>query len=122
MDVAARCAQISAKVPREHTTWELEAEHLDEARAMLRTLPVFEIPEAGLIYRLSSIFTKLQAAAKVARARERPRKKRVRDAGAGIIMVPHDLCLEAIVKVTSLLVACIGKHEAKQETLPRSIA
>ncbi|WP_429336798.1 hypothetical protein [Paraburkholderia atlantica] len=115
IDVAAQCHETAAKVNREHTTWELEAEHLEGARAMLTALPVFEIPHSGLVYRISKICVKLQAAAKVARAMETPREKRVRDAVAGIIMVPHDLCLEAIVEVTDLLVSCVGKHEAEQD-------
>jgi len=96
------CAYLP-KVHREHTTGKLEAEHLDEPRAMLRALPVFETPQAGLVFRMSSICTEGQAAAKVARAMETPRERRVRDAVAGIITVPYDLCLEAIVEVTDLL-------------------
>jgi hypothetical protein len=115
MEVAQRCQTAAAKVHKEHVTWELEQTHLQEARAMLTGLPVFAIPDAGLVMRIATISTQLQAAASVAQAMNSPRPKPVRDHVASILMAPHDQCLEAIVEVTNLLVKCCTQAELESD-------
>jgi hypothetical protein len=115
MDVAQRCQAVAAKVHKDHVTWELEQTHLQEARAMLTGLPVFDIPDAGLVMRIATISTQLQAAATVAQAMSLPRPAPVRDKVASILMSPHDQCLEAIVEVTNLLVKCCTKEELEAD-------
>jgi Skp family chaperone for outer membrane proteins len=111
MEVAQRCQAAAAKVHRDDVTWELEQAHLQEARALLTGLPVFDIPDAGLVMRIATISTQLQAAATVAQAMTSPRPEPVRDKVASILMSPHDQCLEAIVEVTNLLVKCCTEEE-----------
>ena len=115
IEVAQRCQATATKVHKDHVSWELEQAHLQEAREMLTRLPVFDIPDAGLVMRIATISTQLQAAATVAQAMTSPRSVPIRDKVASILMAPHEQCLEAIVEVTNLLVKCSTKEELESD-------
>ncbi|GAB3333283.1 hypothetical protein GCM10027565_27330 [Bordetella tumulicola] len=111
MEIAQRCHTVAGKVYGDHITWELEKTHLQEARAMLTALPVFDIPDSGLVMRIMTIVTGLRTAEAMAEAMKTPRSKSVRDHIASILLTPHDQCLEAIVEVTNQLARCSTEKE-----------
>lgn len=115
MDIADNSKTIALKVHNRNVAWELERRHLDESRQRISMIPVFEIPDAGLVARLAAIESSLRAASIVADAMKSDRPKEVRDKVAEIISVPHDLCLEAIVEVTRLLKSRCSEAELHED-------
>jgi hypothetical protein len=114
MAVGQTAQQASASIDKEHTTWELQAQLLDDAVQLIKTVSPLDLPDHALILRFAELTQSLRTSKKVLLAMESPRSPEIKDMIAGIIGRSHRVCLNGITDVTTLLKECSTPAELEQ--------
>lgn len=110
--ISSNCA---AKVHGENISWDLEAERFADARRLVQSIPVLDLPDHALVIRLAELAEALDTARAVAQSLNTPRVEKIRTAVAGIIDRTTIICREGIAETTALLGDCSTTAEVDKD-------
>jgi hypothetical protein len=101
----------ASKVNEENIAWWMQAERLKEAKMLLSSIPLFELPDHGVVLRFSEISEALQRAKAMADALSVKRSPEVREKIQKMISLTSVICRHGITDITLLLVECSTRDE-----------
>ncbi|MFJ2989920.1 hypothetical protein ACIPF8_18805 [Collimonas sp. NPDC087041] len=111
-EIVDDCASM---VHKENIVWPLQAERLLEAKKLLGSIPIFELPDHVVVLRISQISEALQRAKVVAEALKTNRNEKIREMVKKTIGYSSVICSHGIADVTILLSKCSTASEIEKD-------
>jgi CRP-like cAMP-binding protein len=116
LDAAKTCELAATMVTMDSCQlWQLNRDYLEDARARIAALPLFELSDSGLVSRICAIVFGLQGAISVA-DRISVRKSDDPKVTAEIFRTTYEICIETAVEITELLKTCSSADDFRRDS------